>query len=529
MTRVCLQGQLHRSRYEAGSSLKCFLYAECTDKAMKGLDRGIPYEPSQLSPSARATSWCAATSGAYSSDSPLVVITCMTVEVVGVCTTDLNRIACPVGIFANSAHFDQQAPTDTKPKGLRALFGWASKPSPTAASVDTPTASTPTSLQRHFTANKNEEAHAIFVTPPAVVASDVSLRLFETCTAVLTCQIPPNIPPSFAGYCARYSYSVMVTCEYETFGQRRRTILKMPIRVDSPSAAVVLIRSPYVQGGWPVDGHREETDFNFDLKHTFSVTTAADTLKPSLVLAPPTADQLLSEERQVPQARVGGINRLAPRPYEVGVPAPALVGPSPQPCLIRCGTAEAISAPQPNPFAIRVLLWDTSVNLGDQIRGVIIGTTEPESAEVCLRVVATVEATEAAPKLLFRSGSVIPRESEDEESFVVAHCSTLEEFEFYLPYAGAQVPFNIPLTTGRAQQTMRTDIVSNQWRLRLVFYFALSNIAATATITKSEVSLVPIIERLQEVVIPLTVLPPNRSNKMGPLISAEDSDQGTKR
>ena len=650
---LLLQGQLHRPRYEGGGVLKCTVFAENTKVATEATDKPIPYAPAVLSPSARAATSAAAAHEAPADDTSAsvshaavgeeVFVERIMAQIIGTVAVDSSRIVCPRGTFggdfmgAGTAHTEAAtAGAAAAQKGggggfLGGLFsGWrrgAASPADqpavtTGAAAETAGAASssleaalPLSLGPLMTttahaigassaASRREETHTIFATPVALLASGVRMRRGDVCTAVLRCDLPPRLPPSFAGYCARYYYAVHVVCEYSAYSsssaaasssslsshaasshrRRFRSVLRIPIRVDSLVATNVIIRSPYVlttsaplsaaNADAPARNNSAEESsanaggeigstntisssgsngFDYAMQHTFMVSNGIDFLKPSPVLAPPIDDALFcgAAERQrrrdsghaqpssasssaIAQPSMSG-GRPAPQPYEVGGPSPLSLVANPkggQMVPAPCVHLSLLPASDPlaeADYPVRVTLWGTTVRLGDQLRGVFrCSLPQPSSSShpsqddsVCFRAIVTLETIEAAPRAFFRQGSVIPKDSEDAAGFIAANCAAVEEQEFYLSHSASQLPFAMPLTGPRCQQTSRTDVVSNQWRLRIVFYFASARAIAAGVASSGEASVVPAIERLQEVVVPLTVLPPVAPRRLGPMVHSD--------
>lgn len=345
----------------------------------------------------------------------------------------------------------------------------------------------------------HEEPHCIFTSGVAAPIQNQPMQLHQHASACISCALPPSLPPSYRGQCARFYYGIYFSCIWESGGQTSVTTLRVPIRVTSPIAAITTLRAPYASVQRPLE-----------------IRSVILPPLPTPAISPPLSDQLLSREPCTDSVLKDEGQRLSP-PAAAGLAgltgcgAPSAFRASGAQFVahtLRCTINEQSVATE---YTIRhnqtptlgLVLLSTAVQVGETLRGVF--TTMPNNETCCCRVTVSIESFETVPRDLFQPGSIIPsgsRKDERGEDLVVTQSKVVEEQEFFLCNA-AQVPLDLHLSPLKYTQTMRTDVVSLSWVLRFKFW----NCAAME-LTKPGATAIRLLSGFDELEVPLTLFSP---------------------
>ena len=464
---ISLSAQLHRERYFPDSVVKCLakLSVQERSSSLQSRQAMVPYDPSKLDEYAMCgSSYSGGASPVPDTDGAVVEVQSLSVRALGLYFTDTLKVAQTKD--ANGASSSSLVVIDDATDSLML--------SPDSAS-----------------SGRAEDAHLMFASPVVEPMGASRLRHLEQRCFAAACKLPPGLPPTFRGCCVRFYYGVHVTCVWSAGGKLQYTTLKVPIKLSSPISVVAIVRPPFASP-------------TFDFCQECAAIPIGQS---SPAIATPLSDALLVKDESWKRTLKPGGSELS-----------------------GCGTSsyltEALQQLQeddsrPVDYQVRygstpvmnLILFSTSVSLGDSVRGVFVQS--PNNEVVVARITASIESVERVPSeyLSKTKARTSSSESEVAEGGVVVNVVVADEQEWFT-LNGAQIPFDFFLAPSKYTQTLQTHIVSLSWRI--VFKFS--------SVPRSECSASKpskkLAELYQELDVPLRIFAPAgvQNPRMGPLI-----------
>ena len=497
---VLLKGNLHRTRYQPGEQLKCTVVVSCVDNNSlllgkvsnpKRREQDLhPYNPSIVD----ATASPPADPGSPSVDSAKINVLSCTAQFVGVCVLDSSRMVLPKedglkehiadtpstsswwgSLFGHSGAQDQIGdinPSQRKDIDLQLEVVSPSSVCQTDATTSL-TNSPPISLMPTSANNSGAGDGDLW--------GCLQLRVGEAHSGMFTLTIPTHLPPSLRTSLVRYLYGVHVSCSYRHPGSKVTQIvnLRLPLRMYTPAAVLYVLRPPF-------ESH--STGFDFDIKtYVTRGDITAGILQLPLVEAPFAPHLIVGRAPREAPPPLGLLETIADGTFTVEIgfrtrcAAVALAQPTQSTHLVEIARVPSSSfrgdtllEGGPSDYILRCILFQDTMAVGGILRGILIcptlGNILPpyNKADIAAHVLIELEMLELAPKSHFKPGtSMVPQMTDTSTGYLVVSCTTVEEMDFYISHCTESVPFEVPLTHAKVQQSTQTSHISLEWRLRI--------------------------------------------------------------